>query len=133
MSVEWLVASVLVAIAALTFLSLMSRRSTAIDKTEYRANWEKLQKYLLEEDTYGMAVLEADKLLDKAMKELKFSGSTTGERLVSAKKSFAKRDHIWMAHKLRNKVAHEEVKLTRKQAAASLSAFHRGLKDLDVL
>lgn len=134
MSILWLIIIIVFGIATLTFVSLLSRRTTTLDQEEYRARWEKIQKYLANEDTWSIAIIEADKLLDKALKESRFKGQTTAERMVSAKKVFTKRDHVWMAHKLRNKIAHEtDVKVNKRQTHAALSAIFRALKDLGAL
>ena len=134
MEIAWLIGIVIFGIGVLTFVSLMSRQTTNLNVQDYRNRWEKIQGYLANEDTLQVAVLEADKLLDKALRESKFKGSTMGERMVSAKKVFSKRDHVWMAHKLRNKIAHEsDVKVNKRQANAALSAIHRALKDLKAL
>ncbi len=134
MSITLLIAVAVFGIAVLSFVSLFSRKSSKLKVEVYRERWRKVQTYLNSDDTLSLAVLEADKLVDKALKESKFKGATMGERMVSAKKVFSKRDHVWMAHKLRNKIAHEsDVKVSKRQAKAALSAFHRALKDLGAL
>lgn len=81
------------------------------------------------------AVMEADKLLDYAMKGLGFPGETMGERLKSGQSSrFSDLNAIWRAHKLRNAFAHEVgADLVASQANEALRDFERGLKDLGVL
>ena len=134
MSITLLIAVAVFGIAVLSFVSLFSRKSNKLKVEVYRERLRKVQTYLNSDDTLSIAVLEADKLVDKALKESKFKGATMGERMVSAKKVFSKRDHVWMAHKLRNKIAHEsDVKVSKRQAKAALSAFHRALKDLGAL
>ena len=134
MSITLLIAVAVFGIAVLSFVSLFSRKSNKLKVEVYRERLRKVQTYLNSDDTLSLAVLEADKLVDKALKESKFKGATMGERMVSAKKVFSKRDHVWMAHKLRNKIAHEsDVKVSKRQAKAALSAFHRALKDLGAL
>lgn len=81
------------------------------------------------------AVMEADKLLDYAMKGSGFPGDTMGERLKSRQSSrFSDLNAIWRAHKLRNAFAHEVgADLVASQANEALRDFERGLKDLEVL
>ncbi|MEM6997608.1 MAG: hypothetical protein AAF413_01720 [Patescibacteria group bacterium] len=128
-----LITLVLIGIFVLTFVSLSSRKSQQVDKQSYRNSWEKLQQYMLDQSTYARAVTDADKLLDRALKDLKYTGKTTAQRLVSAKKMFSKKDHVWMAHKMSDRVVNENLEVTKKQAQAALSAFHKGLVDLDVV
>jgi|694.fasta_scaffold04579_10 hypothetical protein len=54
-------------------------------------------------------VMEADKLLDYALKNRGVKGETLGERLKNAKKLIDWKDYqnAWEGHKLRNKMAHE--------------------------
>ena len=134
MNIKLLIVSAVFGISVLTFIALMSRKVSGIDIEDYRRRWEKLQAYIANKDTLSVAVLEADKLLDKALKDNKYKGQTMGERMVSAKKAFSSRDNVWMAHKLRNKIAHEpDVTINKKQAKAALSAYHKALKDLGAL
>jgi hypothetical protein len=81
-----------------------------------------------------IAVIDADKLLDEALKKSHFSGKTMGERLVSAQRSLSDNDAIWYAHKLRNRLVHEpQVKIKKKEAQNALLGIKQGLKDLGAL
>lgn len=78
-------------------------------------------------------VVETDKSLDFAMKNLRVEGDTMGDRLKNANKLFNKAlyNKIWEAHKLRNKIAHEfdfnpEVKILKK-------SYYDLRKGIDVL
>ncbi|HSX47966.1 MAG TPA: hypothetical protein VLF41_00445 [Candidatus Nanoarchaeia archaeon] len=81
------------------------------------------------------AIMEADKLLDYAMKGSGFRGETMGERLKSpASSRFSDLNAIWRAHKLRNHFAHEVgADLVASQAHEALRDFERALRDLGVL
>jgi len=84
--------------------------------------------------SYHLSVLNADKLMDKALMERGFKGSTTGERMKSASAIFNNRNGIWEAHKLRNKIAHEpDAYVTYDQARYALAEFRRALKDLGAI
>lgn len=81
-----------------------------------------------------LAVIDADKLLDDALKKRHFRGKTMGERLVSAQRSLSDNDAVWYAHKLRNRLVHEpDIKLKKKEAQTALTGFRQGLKDLGAL
>lgn len=89
-----------------------------------------------EPTTYQIAILEADKLVDQALRERGFNGETMGERLKNATNSkvFSDRNCIWLAHKLRNQIAHEpDVKVSYKQARGALVCFKKALKDLGAI
>jgi hypothetical protein len=85
-------------------------------------------------DTWPLAIINADKLLDTALKKRRFSGKTMGERLVSAQKKFTNNDSVWFAHKLRNRLVHEQdVSLREKDVKEALIGFRQALKDLGAL
>lgn len=76
------------------------------------------------------AVLEADKILDEALKLKGFQGSM-GEKLKQAGGLFTDQDGVWAAHKLRNRLAHElNVTLEKGEGRAALGHFKQALKDL---
>ena len=81
-----------------------------------------------------LAVIDADKLLDEALKKKHFRGKTMGERLVSAQRSISDNDGVWYAHKLRNRLVHEpNVKLKKNEAQNALAGFKKALQDLGAL
>ena len=83
-----------------------------------------------------MAILEADKLLDQALRELQLPGETMGDRLKNGKSKFQKPslDKVWQAHRLRNRIAHEAgVTISYAQAKIALAGIKRGLKELGAI
>lgn len=81
-----------------------------------------------------LAVIDADKLLDEALRKRHFRGKTMGERLVSAQRSLSDNDAVWYAHKLRNRLVHEpNVKLKKNEAQNALQGFRQGLRDLGAI
>jgi hypothetical protein len=81
-----------------------------------------------------LAVIDADKLMDEALRRRHFKGTNTGERLVSAQHDFSNNDDVWHAHKLRNRLVHEaDVRIKQKDAKNALESFKQGLKDLGAL
>ena len=75
------------------------------------------------------AILDADKLLDYALKKHGYTG-TVGEKLKKSASKFSSLDGIWSAHKLRNKVAHELGDVNNIAAKKALKNFKRALNDL---
>ncbi len=81
-----------------------------------------------------MAVLEADKLLDTALKSLAMSGETLGERLKFAQYKYPELRDVWWAHKVRNQLAHEaSYHLDAGLAKSALRAFEKALKRLGAI
>jgi hypothetical protein len=78
--------------------------------------------------------MNADKLLDQALRERHFKGTTMGERMKSAHTVWRNANHVWGAHKIRNQLAHETGhEITYETAARSLAAFKQALKDLGAI
>jgi hypothetical protein len=81
-------------------------------------------------DNPAKSILDADKLLDLAMKKKGFSG-TLGEKLKKAKTYFSSINDVWDAHKLRNRIAHEVgCEVNHARAVEALRKFKKALHDL---
>ena len=74
-----------------------------------------LQKLLKDQTTWPLAIINADKLLDHALKSKRYKGKTMGERLVAAQRDIQGNDDVWFGHKLRNKLVHENGIQLREQ------------------
>ena len=81
-----------------------------------------------------MAILNADKLLDQALRQRGFKGETMGERMKSAQNVWSNANHVWTAHKVRNRIAHESgVKVDYDITRRALVAFKQALKDVGAI
>lgn len=103
--------------------------------TEYFTDqWKEAQKLCSTKDTWPLAIINADKLLDEALKKSNFKGKTMGERLVAAQRSLSDNDGVWFAHKLRNKLVHEsDTRLLEVDVKEALLALRQALRDLGAL
>ena len=136
MSTEFLVAVVGAGLAVLGMISFIARRTSrkGLNRDYFQAKWKELQKGLNKEEAWPMAIIQADNLLNEALKKKKFKGKTMGERLVSAQKSLTDNDGAWFGHKLRNKIVHEvDIKITKKEVQKSLVGIRQALRDLGAL
>lgn len=128
----------IIIVGALLFavIGLTKKGSKYLNVDHYRTKWMAIEQQLKKEEaaTYSMAVLNADKLLDQALKERGLRGETMGDRLKSAKDLFTNRNNVWSAHKLRNRIAHEpDVRVTYDSARHALGDFKRALKDVGAI
>lgn len=81
-----------------------------------------------------LALMEADTLLDSALKSMSMPGMTLGERLKVAGYKYPALKNVWWAHKLRNQLVHEaSFQLGTRQAKQALDEFEKALKTLNVL
>ncbi len=87
-------------------LFYLNYKKARLNQLFYRNNLSHIVN-LLSSGDYSLAVMESDKLLDKALIESKVSGLTMGERLKHIKNLGLNINDVWWVHKLRNRVAHE--------------------------
>lgn len=128
-----LLAILAIGLVILAIIFMTRRGGKVLDAAKYQQRWLRIETSLRKEnpDSYQMSILQADKLLDMALKERGFKGQTMGERMKMAQDTWKNPNHIWGAHKIRNRIAHEpDVKVTYEIAARSLAAFKQGLHDL---
>jgi hypothetical protein len=105
-----------------------------LNQQYYQNKWLELLARVKTSDGMVLAIIDADKLLDEALRKRGFKGKTMGERLVAAQRSLTDNDGVWYAHKLRNRLVHEpSVNLKKREAQTALGGFRRGLKDLGAL
>lgn len=130
------IAIVAVGLLVLIAITLTGKHSYTFDVEEYQTRWLKIENSLVKDDprTYNMAVIDGDKLLDKALNEMGLPGKTMGERLKRVTDKFEKPNAVWSAHKLRNQIAHEPgFEAEYAQASRALAAFRQALKDLGAI
>ena len=134
--------AVLLALAIVFGIIILLLISRFAPKPKRRLNQDYFQKRWLEilqrvkssDDGTVLAIIDADKLVDEALKKLHFNGKTMGERLVAAQRSLTNNDSVWYAHKLRNRLVHEpNVRLKKSEAQMALTGFRQALRDLGAL
>jgi len=106
------------------------------DRDETRRRWREVEQMLRQPGELGrkMAVIEADKLLDQALKSISMPGTTLGERLKFAAYKYPDLREVWWAHRLRNQLAHESsTHLDEGMARKALAQFKRALERLGAL
>jgi hypothetical protein len=122
---------VVAGLVLLVGLGQFSRRRSGLDSKYYRDKWAKIEQVQkMGEAGWQVAIIQADKLLDQALKQRGFTGETMGDRLKSSHAG----DKVWAAHKIRNRVAHEtDVRLNSVMVGQALRGFKQGLKNVGAL
>lgn len=136
-----IVTSTTIMVAAVVAIVLLAvgvwfvrRRPKKLNLAEFQEQWKSAQGLCAKQETWPLAIINADKLLDEALKKKKYKGKTMGERMVSAQRDITDNDSLWFGHKLRNKLVHEEMKkLKKKDVMTALIGFREALKDLGAL
>jgi hypothetical protein len=136
-SVFFMLAAVLIVAGILLAVITFARRGpNQLNMDKYRKRWIEIERELRRDDvrSYHMAVLEADKLLDSALKESGASGETMGQRLKARQSDWSNANAVWSAHKLRNQIVHEtDLRLNYDDARRALAGFKRALKDVGAI
>ncbi len=113
---------------------LLRRRPRTLNPDYFKNKWQELQKQCSNKSTWPLAIIDADKLLDEALKKRRYHGKSMGERLVSAQRELTDNDGVWFGHKLRNRLIHETaVKLTQNMVKEALKGIRQALRDLEAL
>ncbi len=118
----------------LAFLNKKGRNN--LDVERYRVKYLAIEQQLTRDNpsSHHLAVLNADKLVDQALKDRGINGETMGERMKNSVKLFSDINGVWSAHKLRNKIAHEtDAVVNYEEAKYALVNFKRALKDLGAI
>ncbi len=131
-----LLAILIIAIVGVVYLALATKRRPILDQAKYQAHWLEIEHSVARDNpaSWQLAILNADKLLDQALRERRLGGKTMGERMKSAQNIWKNANHVWSAHKIRNQLAHETtVHLTYDITLRALAAYKQGLKDLGAI
>ena len=134
--IAFFVAILLVGGAILFIVSYGRRGGSQLDQEKYRHSWIKIERQLVrdQESSYHLCILNADKLLDQALRQRAFRGETMGERMKSAQDTWSNANNVWSAHKLRNQIAHEQdVRVGYDDARRAMAGFKQALKDVGAI
>ncbi len=114
------------------FLPKLPRRK--IKTAKFKEQWIELQTFCKSKETWALAIIDADKLLDEALKKKHLKGKSMGERLVEAQKILTDNDAVWFAHNLSKKLLDESAgKLKEADVKKSLIGIRQALRDLGAL
>lgn len=95
---------------------------------EIKSEWKKI----IRETDHRQAIMEADKLLDYALKHMGYKGSL-GAKFKKAPTLFKNINDVWAAHKVRNNIAHKiNYKVDEKTYKATMLQFKQAFKDLKI-
>lgn len=127
-----LIGLVILAIFALT----RGHGRKLLNKEYYRTAWLEIENNITKDNnsSYQFAILSADKLLDRALRESGVPGNTMGDRLKKSDRLLQDINGVWAAHKMRNRIAHEVGESINKTVAKRmLSIYKNALKDLGAI
>ena len=133
----FLVAILIVGVLVFIAVSATKKRGTAFNQEEYQTDFLQIENMLTRDNelSHNAAVVNGDKLLDRALCEMGVPGKNMGERLKKiGKDKFSQLNAVWYAHKLRNQIAHEHgFSVDYNQAKHALATYRQALKDLGAI
>lgn len=99
--------------------------------------WAEISKHLASsnESEWKFAIIEADKLVDDALRAAGFGGETLGERLMNIQPGQIQTlGGLWEAHKVRNRLVHDTNYFLRyAEAKKVILLYEETLKELGAL
>lgn len=134
--VTFIIAILIVAVLVFVSILLTGKRGYHFNIEAYQSRFLAIENKLKQDNasSFTATIIEADKLLDKAMIEMGMPGKTMGDRLKRTGDRFSNLNGVWRAHKLRNAIAHEtDLEITYKQAFNALAIYKQALKDLGAI
>ena len=132
----FILAILIVAVFVFVAILLTGKRGHTFNKQTYQAKFLAIENGLSKESpaSWKVTIIEADKLLDKALIEMGVPGKTMGDRLKRRGDKFQHLNSVWRAHKLRNYIAHESgFEISYKQAFNALKIYKQALIDLGAI
>jgi hypothetical protein len=125
-------------IISLLMLPFRNRTRAKFDQNRYRDAWQDIRSLAAgsSEAHWHQAIIQADKLVDQALREIQAPGDTFGDRLKASEGRFGHDiyNHLWQAHKVRNQIAHEtNFYVDRQDTEQALDGFERALSRLGAL
>jgi hypothetical protein len=110
----------------------LQRLQQTPEQKDFAQKWQQIEQMIAVDNelAYRAAIVEADKLLDYALKAKRLAGADLGGRLKVAGYKF-NTEAAWQAHKVRNRLVHDgDFHLTKAQAQAALINYKKALKNL---
>jgi hypothetical protein len=114
---------IIIAGAAFFIVTFGKNGDEQLDVEKYQKMWLDIEQSLSKTDvsSYHLSIINADKLLDQALKEKGVRGETMGYRLKNTKFSYV--NDVWDAH----------IKIDYPMTVHALRSFKQALKDLGAI
>jgi hypothetical protein len=107
------------------------------DDGTFQTAWDRIKEKLQTagDNDAAYLVIEADALVDDALKHFRIPGETMGERIkfITGPDLKSSQD-LWDAHKIRNQIAHEGARnILYVDAVYAIDKFEKVLKELNMI
>jgi hypothetical protein len=117
--------------------SVQGMNIPVISKNKMSKKWNKIRRRLDTENIsqYKLAIIEADKAIDKILKEIGYAGENMSERLSQVMPAHLDDvEKLKWAHEIRNQIIHEEnFEISKDTTEEVLKTYEEVLKNLEYL
>ena len=118
--------------------SLIEELTDKVESEKANEKWLQVQKLTNSDNAadWRLAVLEADIMLDEALRLAGFVGDGVGERLKSLDQSdLLTLQNAWDGHKVRNQIAHggTDFQLTERETRRVIAQFEAVFRELQII
>jgi hypothetical protein len=114
-----------------------TRRARSLIDPEVETRWNAIVKRAGSNppQSYSLAIIDADKLTDEALKRLGFQGEHMADRLEHLNSmNMRTLEALWRVHRLRNELVHApDFEISDVDAREVLEVYQRFLKELGVI
>jgi hypothetical protein len=111
--------------------------TTETSRRQAARSWSTIERHFFagNDNDLKVALIEADKLLDEALRNAGVFGTTLGDRLKKVRPALLPNiEEVWQAHKLRNQIAHEgNFSIKRDTAERALTIYKNALQSLGAI
>ncbi|MFA6017812.1 MAG: hypothetical protein WCT28_02435 [Patescibacteria group bacterium] len=131
-----IVGFVLAVVALVCIRRALRRWRFGAERENVVKHWQAVETLVQrgDETSYRLALIQADSVLDLALRVKAFPGTTTGERLKFASRKYPELRKTFWARSLRNRIVHESgSELKIKEAKSAISALRQALVVLGAL
>ncbi len=112
------------------FFSFLSPKKIEIDAEGLFEKWSQIETRFgaYDEGQWKLGIIEADTVLDEAIKQLGFKGDTMGERMRKVQKDkFPFIDGAWRVHRVRNYLVHDPTYHLSPESATRTYEIYRNV------
>ena len=99
--------------------------------------WKQIEKRMMskKEAEIKLAIIECDRVMDEILKVAGYRGETMAERLKKVNSAqLANIEEIWRAHKVRNRIVHEEsFNLSQQTAENLVNEYKKAFQEFGLL
>ena len=103
----------------------------------YDARWKEIREHIRSTNTseWKFAIVEADKLMDDALRSTGFIGDSIGEKMMGIRpEQLNSLDKLWRAHKIRNLLVHDtNFEIRRATVLEAIDGYESTLKELGAI